>query len=118
MAKYRTGRINEEMKKEISAIIMNGLKDPRITAMITITDVEVTSDLRYAKVYASIFGTEKQKEESFLGLKNSAGFIRREVGKRIQLHYVPELIFVMDDTIDKGMHIDELIRKANEQKGS
>ena len=118
MAKYRTGRINEEMKKEISAIIMNGLKDPRITAMITITDVEVTSDLRYAKVYASVFGTEQQKEESFLRLKNSAGFIRREVGKRIQLRYVPELIFVMDDTIDKGMHIDELIRKANEQKGN
>jgi len=118
MVKYRTGRINEEMKKEISSIIMNGLKDPRITAMITITDVEVTSDLRYAKVYASIFGTEHQKEESFLGLKNSAGFIRREVGKRIQLRHVPELIFVMDDTIDKGMHIDELIRKANEQKGN
>lgn len=118
MAKYRTGRINEEMKKEISAIVMNGLKDPRITAMITITDVEVTSDLRYAKVYASIFGSEEQKEESFLGLKNSAGFIRREVGKRIQLRYVPELIFVKDETIDHGMHIDELIRKANEQKGN
>ncbi|HBT18535.1 MAG TPA: 30S ribosome-binding factor RbfA [Clostridiaceae bacterium] len=118
MAKYRSGRINEEMKKEISAIIMNGLKDPRITAMITITDVEVTSDLRYAKVYVSIFGTETEKEESFLGLKNSAGFIRREVGKRIQLRYVPELIFVVDDTIDRGMHIDELIKKANEQQGS
>lgn|SRR5690554_963339 len=116
MAKYRAGRINEEMKKEISAIIMNGLKDPRITAMITITDVEVTSDLRYAKVYASIFGTEEQKEESLAGLKSSSGYIRREVGKKIQMRYVPELIIVVDDTIDRGMHIDELIRKANEKK--
>jgi ribosome-binding factor A len=116
MAKYRTGRINEEMKKEISSIIMNGLKDPRITAMVTITDVEVTSDLRYAKVFASIFGTEKQKEESLAALKSSAGYIRREVGKRIQMRYVPELIITVDDTIDRGMHIDELIRKANEKK--
>lgn len=116
MAKYRTGRINEEMKKEISSIVMNGLKDPRITAMITITDVEVTSDLRYAKVFASIFGTEKQKDDSLTALKSSAGYIRREVGKRIQMRYVPELIIVVDDTLDRGMHIDELIRKANEKK--
>ena len=67
MAKHRAGRINEEMKKEISAIVMNGLKDPRITAMITITGVEVTSDLSYAKVYTSIFGTEKDKEETLEG---------------------------------------------------
>jgi ribosome-binding factor A len=89
MAKYRSGRINEEMKKEISSIVMNGLKDPRITAMVTITDVEVTSDLRYAKVFVSIFGTETQKADSLEALKSSAGFIRREVGKRIQLLYVP-----------------------------
>lgn len=118
MAKYRSGRINEEMKKEISSIVMNGLKDPRITAMVSITDVEVTSDLRYAKVFVSIFGTEKQKADSLEALKSSAGFIRREVGKRIQLRYVPELIITVDDTIDRGMHIDELIRKANEKKES
>ncbi|MBR0575498.1 30S ribosome-binding factor RbfA [Proteiniclasticum sp. BAD-10] len=118
MAKYRSGRINEEMKKEISSIVMNGLKDPRITAMVTITDVEVTSDLRYAKVFVSIFGTETQKADSLEALKSSAGFIRREVGKRIQLRYVPELIITVDDTIDRGMHIDELIRKANEKKES
>lgn len=118
MAKHRSGRINEEMKKEISSIVMNGLKDPRITAMVTITDVEVTSDLRYAKVFVSIFGTETQKADSLEALKSSAGFIRREVGKRIQLRYVPELIITVDDTIDRGMHIDELIRKANEKKES
>jgi ribosome-binding factor A len=118
MAKHRSGRINEEMKKEISSIVMNGLKDPRITAMVTITDVEVTSDLRYAKVFVSIFGTETQKSDSLDALKSSAGYIRREVGKRIQLRYVPELIITVDDTIDRGMHIDELIRQANEKKES
>lgn len=117
MAKYRSGRLNEEMKKEISNIVMNELKDPRITAMVTITDVEVTSDLSYAKVFVSIFGTEKQKEDSLAALKSSAGYIRHEVAQRIKVRYVPELIMTVDDTIDRGMHIDELIKKANEMKG-
>ena len=117
MAKYRSGRLNEEMKKEISNIVMNELKDPRVTAMVTITDVEVTSDLSYAKVFVSIFGTEKQKEESLAALKSSAGYIRHEVAQRIKVRYVPELIITVDDTIDRGMHIDELIKKANEMKG-
>ncbi len=116
MAKHRAGRINEEMKKEISAIVMNGLKDPRITAMITITGVEVTSDLSYAKVYTSIFGPEKEKEETLEGLKSSAGFIRHELGKKIQLRKIPQLIIVLDTTLDRGMHIDELIKQANEKK--
>ncbi len=116
MAKHRAGRINEEMKKEISAIVMNGLKDPRITAMITITGVEVTSDLSYAKVYTSIFGTEKDKEETLEGLKSSSGHIRHELGKRIQLRKIPQLIIVLDTTLDRGMHIDELIKQANAKK--
>lgn len=116
MAKHRAGRINEEMKKEISAIVMNGLKDPRITAMITITAVEVTSDLSYAKVFASIFGNEAEKEDTLEGLKSSTGFIRHELGKRIQLRKIPQLIIVVDDTLDRGMHIEELIKQANAQK--
>lgn len=116
MAKHRAGRINEEMKKEIASIIMNDLKNPRITAMVTITDVEVTRDLRYAKVFASIFGNEEEKKISLDALKSSLGYIRREVGQRIKLRYTPELILQVDDTIDRGMHIDALIRQANEEK--
>ncbi|NLB20868.1 MAG: 30S ribosome-binding factor RbfA [Clostridium sp.] len=116
MAKHRAGRINEEMKKEISAIVMNGLKDPRITAMITITAVEVTSDLSYAKVFTSIFGTDEEKEDTLEGLKSSTGFIRHELGKRIQIRKIPQLIVVLDETLDRGMHIDELIKQANAKK--
>lgn len=116
MAKHRAGRINEEMKKEISAIVMNGLKDPRITAMITITAVEVTSDLSYAKVFTSIFGTDQEKEDTLEGLKSSTGYVRRELGKRISIRKIPELIIVVDDTLDRGMHIDNLIKQANAKK--
>ena len=116
MAKHRAVRINEEMKKEISAIVMNGLKDQRITAMITITAVEVTSDLSYAKVFTSIFGTDEEKEDTLEGLKSSTGFIRHELGKRIQIRKIPQLIVVLDETLDRGMHIDELIKQANAKK--
>lgn len=115
MAKYRGGRINEEVKKEISDIIRSGLKDPRLTAMVSIVDVDVTKDLRYAKVYVSLFAkTDEEKKESFLALKSSSSFIRREVGHRINLRYTPEIIFEIDNSIEHGMHIDSLLQKIKE----
>ncbi|MBA5850457.1 30S ribosome-binding factor RbfA [Clostridium sp. cel8] len=116
MSKYRTGRINEEMKKEISSIIRNDVKDPRITAMISVTRVDVTRDLSYAKVYVSLYGNDKSKDETFQALKNSSGFIRREVGHRIRLRNTPEIIMEIDDSIEKGMHIDDLLRKIKENE--
>ncbi|SHE63422.1 30S ribosome-binding factor RbfA [Clostridium fallax] len=116
MPNYRGGRINEEVKKEISDIIRNDIKDPRLTAMISITQVSVTKDLRYAKVFVSIFGkNEEEKENSFLALKKSSGFIRREIGHRINLRYTPEIIFELDNSIEHGMHIDALIEKTKEK---
>lgn len=114
MAKYRTGRINEEVKKEVSNIIQMELKDPRISAMVSVTKVEVTKDQRYAKVYVSIFGNEKAKEETLEALKSSSGFIRREVGHRIKLRYTPEIIIENDDSIEHGMHIDAILDKIKE----
>lgn len=112
MAKYRAGRINEEVKKEISDIIRTEIKDPRLTAMISVVDVNVTKDLRYAKVYISIFAnSEDEKNASFEALKSSCGFIRREVGHRINLRYAPEIIFELDNSIEHGMHIDSLLEK-------
>lgn len=116
MAKYRAGRINEEMKKEISSIIQNEIKDPRISSMISITRVDVTKDLRYAKVFVSLFGNEESNKNTFSALKNSSGFIRREVGKKISLRYIPEIILEIDDSIEKGMHIDALLEKIKEKE--
>lgn len=113
MANYRGGRINEEVKREISNLIQNEIKDPRITAMISVTAVKVTKDLRYAKVYVSIFAKdEEEKSQNFAALKGAAGFVRKEIAHRINLRNSPEILFEIDDSIDYGMHIDSLIEKT------
>lgn len=114
MAKYRSGRINEEIKRELSSIIQNDLKDPRLSAMISVTKVDVTKDLRYAKVFVSIFGKEEEKSSTINALKSSAGFMRKEIGHRINLRYTPELIIELDNSIEHGMHIDSLLQKIKE----
>lgn len=114
MANYRSGRINEEIRKEISNIIRDDIRDPRLTAMISVTKVDVTKDLRYAKVYVSIFGNPDEKKDSLSALKNSAGFIRRELGYRVNLRYTPEVLIELDDTIEQGMHINDLLKQLKE----
>lgn len=116
MANYRSGRINEEMRKEISNIIRNDVKDPRLTAMTSVTKVDVTKDLRYAKVYVSIYGSEESRESTLQALRGSVGFIRREVGHRVKLRHTPEIIIEVDSTIEQGMHIDALLQKIKEQE--
>ena len=116
MANYRGGRINEEVKREISTIIRNEIKDPRLTAMVSVTDVKVTKDLRYAKVFVSIFGKDdEEKNNTFIALKNASGYIRREIGQRINLRYNHQIIFELDDSINYGMHIEELIQKVKDK---
>lgn len=114
MASNRIGRINEEIQREL-ADLLRTLKDPRVQAMISITQVETTGDLRYAKVFVSVL--EKEKTRDVLkGLKSAGGYLRREIGSRLQLRYTPELIFVEDDSIAHGAHIFDLISKLNIQE--
>lgn len=116
MPNYRGGRINEEVRKEISHLLQYEVKDPRLTAMVSVTDVKVTKDLKYAKIYVSLFSkNNEEKEESFEAIKNAAGFMRRELGRRINLRYTPELIFEIDNSIDRGMHIDSILNKIKEK---
>ena len=108
MASNRLMRINEEMQKELSGMIRN-LKDPRVQdTMISITRVETTPDLRYAKVYVS-FLQEDRAAEALKGLKSASGYLRRELGRALSLRYTPELVFQADDSIDKGTHILKLL---------
>ena len=107
----RFGRIDEELKKEISNIISYDLKNPDVTGMISVTKVKATTDLKFAKVYVSILNSKNIKT-TLAGLKKSSGFIRSEVAKRVNLRNTPELIFELDDSIDYGMHIDSLIEKT------
>lgn len=114
MANNRLGRINEEIQRELSTLLPN-VKDPRVSGMISVTAVETTPDLRYAKVFISILDKSKGKEVQ-KGLKSASGWLRRELGHNLDLRYTPELSFVLDDSIDKGAHILELLRATEEKE--
>lgn len=117
MASNRIGRINEEIQKELSELLRN-LKDPRVQkTMISITRVETTPDLRYAKVFVSFFDKTCAKE-GIRGLKSAGGFLRRELGMRLQLRYTPELVWAEDQSISHGAHILDIISKLNHQENS
>ena len=106
----RFGRIEEEMKKELSNIISNKLKNPDITGLISVTKVKVTTDLKYAKIYVSILNAKNTKG-TLRGLKQSAGFIRSEIAKSINLRNTPEMIFELDDSMEYGERIDSILKR-------
>lgn len=108
MAKIRTGRVGEQIKKELSLLIQTELKDPRI-GFITVTGVDVTNDLSQAKVYLSVLGDEEQKTSSLKALDKANGYLRSELGKRIRLCHIPELIFKIDESIAYGSRIEKLL---------
>ncbi|TDF98184.1 30S ribosome-binding factor RbfA [Paenibacillus piri] len=114
MARVRVGRVGEQIKKELSQIIQSELKDPRI-GFITVTGVDVTNDLSQAKIFLSVMGTDEQKEETLKALGRGSGFIRSELGKRIRLRKVPELLFHFDASIDYGTKIERLLDQVNRE---
>lgn len=105
----RYERINEELKKEISHIIMYELKNPNVTGIISVTKVKVTPDLKYAKVYISILNADNIKE-TFSNIKKSSGYIRSEIAKRMNLRITPEIVFELDDSIEYGYKIDSILK--------
>lgn len=115
MSFNRSSRLSEEIRREISTIIQNELKDPRIPMLTSITRVDVTKDLRYAKVYVSVFGDDEKKNKCIEGLRSASGFIRKEVGNRIKARFTPELIFEVDQSIEHGMHISKLLEEMNKE---
>lgn len=105
----RIDKINGEVMRELANVIRE-LKDTRIPLMTSVVAVHVTNDLRYAKAYISVMGDEETKKKAMQGLKSAAGFIRREIGKRVDLRYTPEFIFELDKSIEHGSHIDKLLK--------
>mgnify|MGYP004681163769 FL=1 len=119
MASNRITRINEEIQRQISADIRR-LKDPRVSGsgMVSVTRVDTTGDLRYAKIYVSVLD-KSQEKDVLKGLKSAGGFLRRELGSALGLRYTPELIFEADDSIAYGAHILEVmhdVEKADAQR--
>ncbi|MBQ9784881.1 MAG: 30S ribosome-binding factor RbfA [Clostridia bacterium] len=113
MAKYRRGRINEEMQKELTQILRR-VKDPRVCdAFISITAADCTADLKYAKIYYSAMGGDEK--EIAKGLKAAAGFIRRELANSLNLRMTPELTFIPDNSVAYGAHIASILNKLDIQ---
>lgn len=106
----RLERIDEELKKEISNIINYELKNPKVTGLISVTKTKITPDLKYAKVYVSILNSKNTKE-TLANLKKSSGYIRTEIAKRINLRITPELVFVLDDSMEYGARIDKILKE-------
>lgn len=111
MVRYRFGRLAEEFKKEISNIIQNEIKDPRV-GFVSIINVQVSGDMRHAKVFVSILGNDHDINDTMAALKSATGFIRREVARRIQLRYTPEIVFVYDDSIVHGAKISKMLHEV------
>ncbi len=108
----RLNRINEELRKEISNIISFELKNPDVTGLISVTKVKITPDLKYAKVYVSMLNS-KNNAKTLEALKKSAGYIRSEIAKKINLRITPELVFEEDDSMEYGMKIESILKDLN-----
>ena len=102
-------RINSEVMREISQIIRTELKDPRVSTMTSVTDVNVTTDLKYCTVYVSVLGGKEEADKTLEGLRKAGGFIRYELAHRLNLRNTPELKFVIDNSLEYGMKMDKLI---------
>ncbi len=114
--KVRPNRIGEEIKKEVVLLIRNGIKDPRVDSLVSITDVEVTRDLSYATIYISRYGNEQQRQDALEGMKAAARFIRSELSKRLKLRTVPELIFKLDDSLEYGAKIETILHQIHQEE--
>ena len=104
----RTERLGEEIREEVALLIAGELKDPRI-GFVTVTRVEVTPDLRTARIYVGVLGTEKQRTTSLAGLKQGAGFLRRALGRTLRLRYTPELVFQYDEGLEASDRVAKLL---------
>ena len=107
----RIDRISEEVKRELDQILRDELNDPRVGGTYSIVRCEVTRDLRYCKVGVSILEEERRKD-MMAALKSAAGFVRRELGRRMDLRYVPEILFDLDTNIEYAAHIDRLLKES------
>lgn len=112
VAGHRHERIAGEIRQEISVMLAGELKDPRLAGLATVTEVRVTPDLKQARVYVSVVGTEAEQASTLKGLSAAAGFVRHELSERLRLRRAPEVHFVLDRSGEYGERIDELIRRT------
>ena len=118
VAGHRHARIAEEIHHEISVMVAGELKDPRIIGLVTVTEVRVSPDLKLARIFVSVLGSEEEHASTLKGLAAASGFVRRELGVRLQMRRSPELLFIDDRSEEYKQRIDELLRESRKQQES
>jgi len=116
MAVKRTDRLNSLLKEVISEVIFREVKNPHVNELLTVTRVEITKDLHYAKVYVSVIGSEQQKKDTIAALQSAAGFIAVNSAKKITIRYFPTLNFKLDESVDKQLRIEKLLGQISAEK--
>jgi ribosome-binding factor A len=113
----RVSRVAELIKREVSQMLLNGIKDDRVgSGMVSVTDVDVSGDLQHAKIFVSIYGTQEVKAETMAGLKSATGYVRSELGARVRLRRTPEVVFIEDDSIERGNKVLHLLNQLQQQR--
>jgi len=111
----RVARVAEQIRREVSQMLMSGIKDDRVGAgMVSITDVNVSGDLQHAKIFVSIYGTDAAKAETMAGLKSATGFVRSQLGQRIRLRHTPEVMFLEDRSLERGDRLLSLLNQISQ----
>lgn len=114
----RVSKVAELIRREVSQMLLHGLKDERVGAgMISVTDVDVSGDLQHATVFVSIYGTDEARDETMAGLRSAAGYVRRELGHRVRLRRTPEIVFKEDRSLERGTNILSLLNRLSEERG-
>lgn len=112
----RRERVGDLLREEISDLLLRQVNDPRLSGLITVTEVSVSPDMRYATVFVSVMGGEAEKKTVLEGLKAAAGFLRRELGHRLDMRRIPELAFQRDESIELGAHLMEIMKQVSQEK--
>ena len=113
----RVSRVAELIKREVSQMLFNGIKDDRVgMGIVSVTDVDVSGDLQHATIFVSIYGTEEAKTETMAGLKSATGYVRSELGSRVRLRRTPEVIFVEDRSIERGTKVLSLLNQLEQKR--
>jgi len=114
--RIRPEKVAHRMRREVAEILQQKVRDPRVSAMVSVTDVEVTSDLSFARVFVSILGPEAERAATFEALAHAAGFVRHELASRLELREVPEIRFVHDESARRGARVEELLKRIQDGK--
>lgn len=113
----RVERVAELIKREVSQMLLSGIKDDRVgSGIVSVTDVQVAGDLQHAKIFVSIYGTSEAKAETMAGLKSATGFVRSELGQRIRLRRTPEVVFLEDSSLERGDKVLSLLNRLSQER--